>query len=277
MTAAIRRFAVLLSALTVAALWLGAPGPAGAATGPAPSHATATTHVDKGAIGPSAKLVGTYDVGVLLAPGGEYDTGQMTLSGDGTWTGDMLAGSGCGTDSGTWLSAGKVLALADTNGGCTGYGMTWMITVGKHHRLGSATSTGYVNSPYVFNGTWDAVRAPAHAPEPTGTSTVTLASALVGTYDTQVVLGGDSRYSGTITLNDDGSWGSRGLVCQDFGTWLSSGKVVALSDDSSACSVRNGMSWMATIGSGPSFGSSKKPGYLNNPYVYNASWWATAG
>jgi hypothetical protein len=232
-------------------------------------------------IGPNPKLVGTYNVKVKLNPafGGTKLSGQITLTSDGAWTGNVLHGLGCAdNDKGSWLATGAVLALSDLDPGSNCQrtsGMTWMITVGTNGALGSAAAPGYLNVPYVFNATWDATLAPHVPPAPHTSSTIGPSSKLVGSYNASVTT--DIVSNGSITLNGDGTWAtSPGFACQGLGTWLSSGKTIALSDHGSTCaSAHDGGLWMAAVKSGPSLGTAAKPGYINWPYYGNASWYAT--
>jgi hypothetical protein len=65
--------------------------------------------------------------------------------------------------------------------------------------------------------------------------------------------------------------------CVGGGSWLSSGKTIALSEtDLSSCAEEGplmfSMSSMAAVGKGQSFGSAKKPGYLSAPEKWNGTW-----
>jgi hypothetical protein len=121
---------------------------------PAP-HIPPAPHVSS-TIAPSPKLVGSYNV--VLIMGTEHATGPITLNGDGTWTGSTF-GRVCG-GNGSWLSAGKTIALSDltvNSGGCaTSFGSTWMAGVKAGPNLGSIVKPGFMNWPYVVNGTWNA-------------------------------------------------------------------------------------------------------------------------
>jgi hypothetical protein len=236
-----------------------------------------TTTSASASISPNPKLVGTYNVKVKLNPafGGTKLSGQITLAGDGTWTGNVLHSLGCAdNDKGSWLSTGTVLALSDLDPGSAcqrSYGMTWMITVGTNGTLGSAAAPGYLNVPYSFNATWDAVPAPKVAPAPHTVSAISPSPKLVGTYNGAIMSGGGSLGM-TITLNGDGTW-TGSFFCNSHGSWLSSGKTIALSDDIGDC-VTYGGSWMAAVKAGPSLGSVTKPGYVNIPYSLNGTWYA---
>jgi hypothetical protein len=229
-----------------------------AMTTPAPASAS---------IGPNPKLVGTYNVKVKLNPafGGTKLSGQIKLTGDGTWTGNVLNSLGC-IDRGTWLTTGTVLALSDADPGpnCdpNKTGLTWMIAVGANQTFGSAASPGYPHAP----------------PAPHTTSTIGPSSKLVGSYNASVTTTLLGPPTGTITLKSDGTWAtSSGLGCSSQGSWLSSGKTVSLSDAGITCVSRNGYggSWMAAVKSGSSLGTAAKPGYINWPYIANGTWYAT--
>ncbi len=187
-------------------------------------------------ISPNPKLVGTYNVKVKVNPafGGTKLSGQITLASDGTWTGNVLSHLGC-SEKGSWLATATVLSLSDLDPGnhCDpkGTGMTWMITIGTKGTLGSATAPGYLNVPYNFNATWDATLAPHVPPAPHSSSSISPSAKLVGTYNATLI---DSVTSATtsIALNNDGTWTSSTasiFICGTTGTWLSSGKTVALS------------------------------------------------
>jgi hypothetical protein len=241
--------------------------------------AVITTTSASASISPNPKLVGTYNVKVKLNPafGGTKLSGQITLAGDGTWTGNVLSNFGC-SEKGSWLATATVLALSDLDPGnpCDPKktGMTWMITIGTNGTLGSATAPGYLNVPYNFNATWDATLAPHVPPAPHSSSSISPSTKLVGTYNATL---GNSVESDTasITLNGDGTWTSSQNVFTgpSTGTWLSSGKTIALSDELPGTSY--GGSWMAAVKSGPSLGTATKLGYLNIPYDVNAAWYAT--
>jgi hypothetical protein len=212
----------------------------------------------------SPKLVGTYDVTVQINPRGVY-RGQITLESNGLWSGSALDSFGCVDDGGSWLLSGRVLALSDLDagGGCdNGGGMTWMATVGTGRKLGSVAAPGYINSPYTFNATWDAVPASALAPIPSAVSKISPKPSLVGTY------------SSGFVLNADGSWTD---AFESFrgGTWLVDGSTVALSDNKFAGpdSAPYGGTLMATILRGHRLGSATKPGYANYPGDESFSWW----
>ncbi len=186
-------------------------------------------------IGPNPKLVGTYDVKVKVNPafGGTKLSGQITLTGDGEWTGNVLNGLGC-TERGSWLATGTVLALSDLDPGnvCdpNKTGLTWMVTVGTNRTLGSAASPGYLNAPYKFNATWDAVPAPEVAPAPHTSSAISPNPNLLGTFNAKLTFSG-LQVSSSISLNSDGTWTSswNSFTCGSTGTWLSSEKTIALS------------------------------------------------
>ena len=237
-------------------------------------------------ISPNPKLVGTYNVKVKVNPafGGTKLSGQITLASDGTWTGNVLSHLGC-SEKGSWLATATVLSLSDLDPGnhCDpkGTGMTWMITIGTKGTLGSATAPGYLNVPYNFNATWDATLAPHVPPAPHSSSSISPSAKLVGTYNATLI---DSVTSATtsIALNNDGTWTSSTasiFICGTTGTWLSSGKTVALSvyyTGAAPCTPETyGGTWMASVKSGPSLGTAAKLGYINCPYWGNANWYAT--
>jgi hypothetical protein len=147
-----------------------------------------------------------------------------------------------------------------------------MITVGPNGTLGSATAPGYLNVPYSFNATWDASLAPHVPPAPHTSSSIAPSSKLVGTYNATVTSGG-GNLGFTITLNGDGTW-TGSFFCNSHGSWLESGKTIALSDDIT-CGTTDGGSWMAAAKAGPSLSSVTKPGYVNIPYSLNGTWYAT--
>ena len=238
-------------------------------------------------IGVGSNFVGTYNVSVLLTAGGSGSyTGQITLDSDGTWYGDVLAdsslnsGDGC-YESGTWLSSGKVLALSDRV--CGEFGTTWMITAGKKGALGSAKSSGYMNAPGTgtYSATWTATLTPKLPPTPNPTSKIGLSPKLAdGTvmFNSSVTLDGGGTYTGLISLGPDGSWDDEAglpLCAADTGSWLVDGKILALSDPNPQCDTNGGgMSWMTSFSNSSKLGSPKKPGYVNNPYDWNATWYA---
>ena len=131
-----------------------------------------STVASAGTIGVIKSLVGTYNVSANVPSqyfGGGVFTGQIALASDGTWTGTgLLNALGC-TMKGNWPASPTVLALSTlpTSGGCDdGGGMTSMIKVDADGSLGTSSAPGYINSPDVFNATWDATRAPATPPTP---------------------------------------------------------------------------------------------------------------
>jgi hypothetical protein len=269
------RVGALVSVLATAGIGIAAAAPA-VANPPAAGSGAVRGAAKAGLIGPSSKLVGTYNVSVHLpsAFGGAVLTGQLTLAGDGTWTGNALSGRGCGTDSGSWLSSGKVLALSDITKTCGTHGMTWMVNVGKHNALGSVKAPGYLNCPYAFNAGWDATAAPMVPATPEASSKIGPSAKLVGSYSGGVTYQ-SYTYTTTFTINQDGTW-TESEFCIDGGSWLADGSTIALSDiGSSACQNKVGMSWMAPVGKGLSFGSSKKPGDVSDPGIFNATWFAT--
>ena len=248
-----------------------------------------TTTSASASISPNPKLVGTYNVKVKLNPafGGTKLSGQITLASDGTWTGNVLSHFGC-SEKGSRLATTTVLSLSDLDPGnpCDPkkIGMTWMITIGTNGSLGSAAAPGYLNVPYNFNATWDATPAPHVPPVPHSSSSISPSAKLVGTYHATLI---DTITFGTtsITLNNDGTWTSTSasiLICGTTGTWLSSGKTVALSmyytgnTGNPPCTAEvYGGTWMASVKSGPSLGTATKLGYINCPYFGNANWYAT--
>ena len=244
--------------------------------------AVITTTSASASISPNPKLVGTYNVKVKLNPvfGGTKLSGQITLAGDGTWTGNVLSHFGC-SEKGSWLATATVLSLSDLDPGnyCDPKktGMTWMIAIGTNGTLGSAAAPGYLNVPYNFNATWDATLAPHVPPAPHSSSSISPITNLVGTYNAYVTVPTLQHYPFSIMLNSDGTWTSsvNPVTCGTTGTWLSSGKTIALSDYSSQCVTSYGGSWMAAVKSGPSLGTATKQGYLNIPYNQNATWYAT--
>jgi hypothetical protein len=233
----------------------------------APASATITTN---------PKLVGTYDVTVQINPsfGGEVVSGQFVLKSDGTWTGNALNGfRGC-SEKGAWLSSGNVLALSDVDPGqnCdqigTADGLIWMVTVHKGRKLGSATAPGYVNAPYVFNGTWDAVPAPKTAPTPQGTSTYAPQSQFANTYNLSIV----NASTTTMVVASDGTW-AYNLPC-DRGAWLAGDGLIALSDTLCLNLPHPGL-LMAPTFAGPKLGTPRRPGYANYPYYTEYQWYAS--
>jgi hypothetical protein len=246
--------------------------------------AAITTTSASASIGPNPKLVGTYNVKVKLNPafGGTKLSGQITLTGDGRWTGNVLNSLGC-TERGTWLATGTVLALSDLDPGnvCdpNNTGLMWMITVGTNQTLGSAAAPGYLNAPYNFNATWDATPAPHVPAAPHTSSAISPNPNLLGLYSGNLSAV-SLHYSISIMLNNDGTWISSGnpITCASTGTWLSSGKTIALSAYSGyapCTSQTNGGTWMASVKSGPSLGTAAKPGYINYPYYVSGTWYAT--
>lgn len=236
-------------------------------------------------IGPNPKLVGTYNIAVAVNPnfGGGLFKGQITLVGDGSWTGNALSGRGC-SEGGTWLESGKTLALSDLDpgGACDthGAGLTWMVTVLKGLKLGSPTAPGYVNSPYQFNATWDGSPAPKVPTPPHASTKIGKFSpqpALVGTYNASATLNnGDGTFTGQITLNNDGTWTSTVIpVCAASGTWLATTTTISLSDNNTGCGATDGVVLMAVVGAGPILGSPTSPGYLNSPFFTSGSWYAS--
>jgi hypothetical protein len=88
-------------------------------------------------------------------------------------------------------------------------------------------------------------------------------------------------YTGSIFLNDDGTWTSSGVPGDLEGSWLEyNGAVIALSDVGSL-SCGNGSSggtYLAAISGSKGnyqFGNSSKQGILNSPYNWYGNWYAT--
>ena len=225
------------------------------------------------AISPSAKYVGTYNVDVKINPqyGGEVIEGQMTLNSDGTWTSNAL-GIGC-SESGSWLASGKVLGFSDLDpsGHCdNGLGLTWMvkaIKVGAHYELGSNSAPGYINSPHVFNATWDATLAPTNPAIPQTSSKFSPTVAFVGSYIVTMPDGGATP----LTLNQDGTWSFTGAC--DGGSWLAGAGNITLSDHQCSSNPDGGILMAPTTGDDGQLGNVQDEGLANFPGVGSYNWW----